>query len=197
MLNAFYVKRVVTHQLIPPCVVQLIPHVDEVVVQDVEAPVVYGVPELPRPPRWARLYWLYAAVPLDMGILIDVVKKVGGGDGGRYALHRHFSGLTYRTYAAEISVPEHNAYPAFADAVVEQIGVDEYVDRTLKLMEEAVDRLRLVDVEGDLVKIEEDEKRVGILSAALALAQLMWHQIATLQTPSRAFVFECRLATVG
>jgi len=189
------VKRVVTHPLIPPCVVQLIPYVDEVVVQDVEAPVVYGVAELPKPPRWARLYWLYAAVPLDLGILIDAVKRAGGGDGGRYALHRHFSGLVYRTYAAEVAVPEHGAYPAFADAVAEQIGVDEYVDKTLKLMDEAVASLRLIEVEGDVVKVEGEEKRAGVLAAALALVELMWRPATALQTPSRVYALDCRLAT--
>jgi len=190
------VKRViVTHPLIPQCVVQLMPYVDEVVVQDVEVPTVYGLSELPKPPRWARLYWLYAAVPLDMGVLIEAAKRAGGGDGGRYALHRQFSGLVYRTYAAEIAVPEHSVYPAFADIVVEQIGVDEYVNRTLKLMEDAVAELHLVNVEGDVVKVEKDEKRVGILSAALALAQLMWRRVAFLQTPSRTYSLECRHPT--
>lgn len=188
-------KRVVIHPLIPPCVAQLIPYVDEVVVQDVEMPTVYGIAELPKLPKWAKLYWLYTAVPLDMGILIDAMKRAGGGDGGRYALHKHFSGLTYRTYAAEIAVPEHNAYPAFADAVAEQIGVDEYVDRTLKLMDEAVASMRVIEVEGDVVKLEKDEKRVGILAAALALVELMWRPAAALWMPSRVYVLDCRLST--
>jgi len=189
------VKRViVTHPLIPQCVVQLMPYVDEVVIQDVEAPVVYGLSELPKPPRWARLYWLYAAVPLDMGILIDAVKRAGGGDGGRYALHKHFSGLTYRTYAAEVVVPEHSTYPAFADVVAEQIGISEYVDRTLKLMERTVANLCTIEVEGDVVKVDGEEKRAGVQAAALALVELMWRPVVALKTSSRVYYLVCSTA---
>jgi len=168
-----------THPLVPYAVLAFAVQYEVVVDPSVEVPEVPGPPPGPLPGE--GVYWIYAALPLARGALIEAAR----GQAPRLGLYRMWN-FELTVGMMRLAVPPHVEYPAFADAFAAQYGVRRYVLESAELFRQAARYLPYVEVVEGAANVEVDLD-VGAAAALLALLQMAGIEVKEVRFPGRRY----------
>jgi len=169
-----------THPLIPYRVLVLAQRQELVVDPSVELPEVSDLPQGPLPGE--DVYWIYAALPIAKGALIESARRSAPPLG----LNRLWN-FELIVGMMRLAVPPHSEYPRFADAFALTYGARKYIKDSVELFKQASRALPHVEVVDGVVNIEVDLD-VGLVAAILALLQMAKIEAKEVRMPCCRYV---------
>jgi len=171
-----------THPLVPYRVLALAQRYEYVVDPSVE------VPEIPEhstePLPGDDVYWIYAALPIAKGVILEVAKKSAPVLG----LNKSW-GFELVVGMMHLSIPPHKEYPRFADAFALMYGARRYIYESVELFKQAAQYLPYVEVVDGAVNIEVNLD-VGLAAAMLALLQTAKIDVKEVRLPCCRYVLK-------
>jgi len=169
-----------THPLIPYRVLLLAQRQELTVDPSIESPDVSDLPQEPLPGE--DVYWIYAALPIAKGALVEVVKR----SAPQLGLNRLWN-FELIVGMMRLSVPPHGEYPRFADAFALTYGTRKYIHDSVELFKRASAVLPHVEVVDGIVNIEVDLD-AGLAAAVLALLQMAKIEAKEVRMPCCRYV---------
>jgi len=165
---------------VPYRVLALAQRLDLSVDPSVEVPEVSEVPQGPLPGE--DVYWIYAALPIAKGALIDSAKR----SAPHLGLNRLWN-FELIVGTMRLAVPPHREYPRFADAFALTYGARKYVQDSAELFRQASSVLPHVEVVDGVVNIEVDAD-AGTVATVLALLQMAKIEAKEVRLPCCRYV---------